>query len=75
MTGEHPPGVWKPRHLSNEMVFDTRRLAAFIEGHADPGPFSGVIQVSLGKEVLFKRAYGLAIRSESLLNGLLPGFR
>jgi CubicO group peptidase (beta-lactamase class C family) len=48
--------------------FDFREVAACIENHSEPEPFCGVVHLTKGEEVLFAKAYGLAIRSESIPN-------
>ena len=47
---------------------DIGRIAACIERQADPEPFSGVVYLTRAEEILFERAYGLAIKSESIPN-------
>lgn len=55
------------------MRFDPRQLARCIEARQDPEPFSGVVRLSRGREVLFETAHGLAIRSGGVPN--TPGTR
>jgi CubicO group peptidase (beta-lactamase class C family) len=50
------------------MKADVRRLEDFIRSQTEPEPFSGVVHLTGGDEVLFEGAYGLAIRSESIPN-------
>jgi CubicO group peptidase (beta-lactamase class C family) len=52
----------------NVMNFDLQQLADCIENHTDPEPFSGVVYLTRGDEVLFEKGYGFAIRSESIPN-------
>jgi len=46
-----------------------------IESQIEPEPFSGVIYLTKGNEVLFERAYGFAIKSESTLNTVNTRFQ
>ena len=39
-----------------------------IQSQVDPEPFSGVVSLTQGDDVLFEKAYGFAIRSESIPN-------
>jgi CubicO group peptidase (beta-lactamase class C family) len=50
------------------MRLDTGRIETLIDGWSEPEPFSGVILLTRGEEVLFAKACGLAIRSESIAN-------
>jgi CubicO group peptidase (beta-lactamase class C family) len=43
-----------------------RELSSLIETQQDPEPFSGVVRVSRGDEVLFEEARGLALHSEMI---------
>jgi CubicO group peptidase (beta-lactamase class C family) len=50
------------------MTFDLQQLADAIESQAEPEPFSGVVYLTRGDEVLFDKGYGFAIWSESIPN-------
>jgi len=55
------------------MRLDPGRLSDCIEAQQDPEPFSGVVRLSRGDEVLFETARGPAVRSEAVPN--TPGTR
>jgi len=59
----------------NPMRLDIQKLSVCIERRAEPEPFSGVIYLTRGDEVLFEKAYGLAIRSESIPNRVTTRFQ
>jgi CubicO group peptidase (beta-lactamase class C family) len=46
-----------------------------IRAQTDPEPFSGVVHIARGDDVMFERAYGLAIRSESIPNRIDTRFQ
>jgi CubicO group peptidase (beta-lactamase class C family) len=50
------------------MRADLQRLTDCIEGQTEPESFSGVVHLTRGGEVLFEKACGLAVRSESIPN-------
>lgn len=50
------------------MNFDLEQVTDCIENQTEPEPFSGVVYLTRGDEVLFERGCGLAIRSESIPN-------
>jgi len=50
------------------MRFDTQEIKDCIESQQEPEPFSGVVYVTQGEEVLFGSGYGLANRAESIPN-------
>jgi len=47
---------------------DLQQVADFVESQTEPEPFSGVVYLAKGDEVLFEEGYGFAIRSESIPN-------
>ncbi len=57
------------------MKLDPKALAACIESRTDPEPFSGVVCLTHGNEVLFEDAYGPAVRSESVPNRIDTRFQ
>ncbi|HUV30416.1 MAG TPA: serine hydrolase domain-containing protein [Acidobacteriota bacterium] len=57
------------------MKLDIQRLADCIENQAEPEPFSGVVYLTKGAEVLFERACGFAIKSESIINKIDTRFQ
>ena len=57
------------------MNFDPQLIAARIESRTDPEPFSGVVSLTRGDEVLFEGAYGPAVRSESVSNRIDTRFQ
>jgi CubicO group peptidase (beta-lactamase class C family) len=50
------------------MNLDCRQIEGCIQNHIDPEPFSGIVHLTKGDEVLFEQACGLAIRPESIPN-------
>lgn len=57
------------------MKIDEKRITDCIEGLKEPEPFSGVVHLTTGDEVLFEKGYGLAIRSESIPNRPVTRFQ
>lgn len=57
------------------MRLDYQQMADCIESQIEPEPFSGVVYLTKGDEVLFERAYGFAIRSESIRNKVNTRFQ
>lgn len=57
------------------MRLDLQQMAACIERQTEPEPFSGVVYLTKGDEVLFERAHGFAIRSESIRNKINTRFQ
>jgi len=57
------------------MVVDPQRLARIIDAQTDPEPFSGVVRLSAGDEVLFEASRGSAIRSENISNRVNTRFQ
>jgi len=49
-------------------MVDLERLVECIESQTEPEPFSGVVYLTKGNEVLFEKGHGFAIRSESIPN-------
>ena len=50
------------------MRFDRREIEACIESQQEPEPFSGVVYLTQGEEVLFGSGYRLANRAGSIPN-------
>jgi CubicO group peptidase (beta-lactamase class C family) len=50
-------------------------MAECVENQTEPETFSGVVYLTKGDEVLFERAYGFAIRSESIRNEVNTRFQ
>ena len=57
------------------MELDLQRMADCIERQVEPEPFSGVVYLTQGDEVLFERECGFAIRSESIRNKINTRFQ
>jgi CubicO group peptidase (beta-lactamase class C family) len=57
------------------MRLDPDAINECIENWTDPEPFSGVVYMTGGDDVLFEGAYGLAIRSESIPNTITTRFQ
>jgi CubicO group peptidase (beta-lactamase class C family) len=57
------------------MKLNVQQLIDRIEGQTEPEPFSGVVYITSGDEVLFEKALGLAIRSESIPNKVNTRFQ
>ena len=57
------------------MEFDSRALSDCIDALTEPEPFSGVIHLTRGDEVLFQEARGLALRPESIPNTVRTRFQ
>ncbi len=57
------------------MRLDLQQMADCIERQTEPEPFSGVVYLTKGDEVLFEKGYGLAIRSESIPNEINTRFQ
>ena len=57
------------------MKLDEHKLSDCIERMAEPEPFSGVVYLTRGEEVLFEKALGHAIRSESIPNRVATRFQ
>ena len=56
------------------MELDSRALSECIDALTEPEPFSGVVHLTRGDDVLFQEARGLAIRSESVPNTVRTRF-
>ncbi|UCG60323.1 MAG: serine hydrolase [Candidatus Zixiibacteriota bacterium] len=52
-----------------------QRIADSIDNWVDPEPFSGVVYLTKGDEVLFERGYGFANKSESIPNEITTRFQ
>jgi CubicO group peptidase (beta-lactamase class C family) len=52
----------------DKMYIDIEKISECIESQIEPEPFSGVVCISKSDQVIFERAYGLAIKSESVPN-------
>jgi CubicO group peptidase (beta-lactamase class C family) len=50
------------------MELDLQRIEDCIDSQTEPEPFSGVVYLTKGEEVLFAEGYGFAIRTESIPN-------
>jgi CubicO group peptidase (beta-lactamase class C family) len=48
--------------------FDSERFTKIIEKQTSPEPFSGVVYLTRGDEVLYKNGFGYAVRSERIPN-------
>ncbi len=59
----------------NEMKVVPHHIDACIRAQADPEPFSGVVHITNGDEVVFEGAYGLAVRSEAIPNRVNTRFQ
>jgi CubicO group peptidase (beta-lactamase class C family) len=57
------------------MKLDLQQMADCIERQTEPEPFSGVVYLTKGDEVLFEKGYGFAIRSESIRNKVNTRFQ
>ena len=57
------------------MRLDFKRIADCIESQTEPEPFSGVVYLTKGDEVLFERECGFAVKSESILNRVNTRFQ
>ena len=57
------------------MKFDLQQVTDCIESQTEPEPFSGVVYLTKGDEVLFEKGYGFAIRSESIPNKINTRFQ
>ena len=57
------------------MKLDFRQMADCIERQTEPDPFSGVVYLTKGDEVLFEKGCGFAIRSESIRNKVNTRFQ
>lgn len=50
------------------MGLNLDRLLCSIESQTEPEPFSGVVRLAIGDEVVFEKGFGQAIRSEAVPN-------
>lgn len=57
------------------MKLDQPRIKACIEEQTEPEPFTGVVHLMRGDEVLFADAYGFAIRPEEIPNKINTRFQ
>jgi len=57
------------------MKLDLQQMADCIENQTEPEPFSGVVYLTKGDEVLFEKASGFAIKSESIRNKVNTRFQ
>jgi CubicO group peptidase (beta-lactamase class C family) len=57
------------------MELDLQQLEDCIAGQTEPEPFSGVVYLTKGDEVLFESGYGYAIKSESIPNRVNTRFQ
>lgn len=56
-------------------MIDTANIIEIITAHNDPEPFSGVVSLSRGPEILYQRAFGDAIRAEKIANKVNTRFQ
>ncbi len=57
------------------VVMDIQQIDKSIRSQADPEPFSGVVYITRGDEVLFAKGYAHAIRSEAVPNRISTRFQ
>jgi CubicO group peptidase (beta-lactamase class C family) len=57
------------------MNFEAARLRECIQNQVEPEPFSGVVHLTKGDEILFEAGSGLAIRSERIPNTIDTRFQ
>jgi len=57
------------------MKLDARQIAACLDDQSDPEPFSGVVYLTRGEDVLFEGARGFAIRPEAIPNTVRTRFQ
>jgi CubicO group peptidase (beta-lactamase class C family) len=57
------------------MKLDSRKVTDCIESQTEPEPFSGVVYLTRGDEVLYEKACGFAVKSESIPNRINTRFQ
>jgi CubicO group peptidase (beta-lactamase class C family) len=61
--------------MPRQLKIDTGLIDACVKSNTDPEPFSGVVHLARGDEVLFAQGYGFAIRAESIPNRVNTRFQ
>ena len=57
------------------MTLDLPAISKCIESQTEPEPFSGVVYLTKGDEILYAKGYGLAVRSEDIPNKIDTRFQ